>query len=63
MEADISSIENGKMFRVKGRIDNSQGKTDIKSYRVVLREKLKKISDWQFTKVETNDIVLYNFER
>lgn len=35
-------------LRVRGKVDNTRGTTRIKSFQVVLRESVKKISEWEY---------------
>ena len=49
MSADVSFIEYGKIFHLKGLIDNSSGQLAISNYKIVFREAVKKVSDLEFT--------------
>ena len=40
MRCDKNIVRRGDRINVSGLIDNSEGKADIKSYRVVLEEKI-----------------------
>lgn len=60
MSADVSFIEYGKIFHLKGSIDNSSGQLAISNYKIVLREVIKKISEFEFTDYDSNDVLLYD---
>lgn len=48
-----------EVFHARGLVDNSGGQTTIKSFKVVLREKVKLVSVYEYTDVTNKEFVLY----
>lgn len=60
LTADVSYLEYGKPFRVHGEVDTSMSKTEVKDYKVVLREIVTKTSSGGKIRNYTRDYLLFD---
>lgn len=47
------------MFYARGIVDNTNGTTHIKGFKVVVREFIKRISEYQRIDTDSNDFVIF----
>lgn len=46
LETETSAVMQGQPFRARGLIDNTRGSTEIKGFKIVIAECIKRIADW-----------------
>lgn len=46
-------------FRVRGMVDNTNGSTHIKKFKVVLTEVIRQVSEWEYVHESSSDVELF----
>ena len=60
LESNVTHIENGKVFNVRGHVDTSMSKAEIKSIKVILREKTIRVADCGRVKYGQQDTLIHD---
>ena len=58
MQANVSFLNCNSSFDIQGNLDASMSKTEINNYKIILRQKLRRVANK--TRQDTHDQVLYD---